>query len=148
MDFDFAKNKKSLTFYDILGCSQTASIEQINTEFKVRALQCHPDKNVDQVCEKFKELVEAKETLNTRREKYDAWINAGMCMPWPDWLRFTDKNQIVFHWRVSKTDPMITSDGELTKSKPQRKSSSDDLREFRGQGEHDEILMKFRQNII
>jgi len=37
MNFQFNQNNSSeRTFYDILGCSQNASIEQINTEFKIR----------------------------------------------------------------------------------------------------------------
>jgi hypothetical protein len=43
-------------------------------------------------------LLEAKETLTDPklREKYDAWLNSGMCMMgWKEWLHFTEKNQTV-----------------------------------------------------
>ena len=33
-------------YYGILGCDKTSSAEQISTEFKIRAKQCHPDKTV------------------------------------------------------------------------------------------------------
>ena len=33
-------------YYKLLGCDRFASSEQISTEFKVRAKECHPDKSV------------------------------------------------------------------------------------------------------
>jgi len=36
-------------YYELLGCDQNSSIEQINVEFKLRALACHPDKNLDNI---------------------------------------------------------------------------------------------------
>ena len=99
--FDFEANQKDLgpNFYEILGCTQQSSTEQINTEFKVRALQYHPDKNNnDENSEKqFKLLLEAKEALTDPvvREKYDMWLNSGVYMPWKNWINFTTKNQTV-----------------------------------------------------
>ena len=31
-------------FYQLLGCDRLSTVEQIQTEFKVRARECHPDK--------------------------------------------------------------------------------------------------------
>ena len=31
-------------YYAILGCDKSSSQEQISTEFKIRAKECHPDK--------------------------------------------------------------------------------------------------------
>jgi len=90
MNFEFDQQSLSKkTFYDILGCDRTASIEQINTEFKIRALKCHPDKNLNAHghSDEFEILLEAKETLNNCREKYDSWIDSGMCMSWAEWVR-------------------------------------------------------------
>ena len=33
-------------YYKLLGCDRFASSEQISTEFKIRAKECHPDKSV------------------------------------------------------------------------------------------------------
>ena len=33
-------------YYGILGCDKSSSTEQISTEFKIRAKECHPDKSV------------------------------------------------------------------------------------------------------
>nr|XP_036866793.1 dnaJ homolog subfamily C member 12 [Manis javanica]XP_036866794.1 dnaJ homolog subfamily C member 12 [Manis javanica] len=32
-------------YYILLGCDELSSVEQILAEFKVRALECHPDKH-------------------------------------------------------------------------------------------------------
>ena len=33
-------------YYKLLGCDRYATCEQISTEFKIRAKECHPDKSV------------------------------------------------------------------------------------------------------
>lgn len=33
-------------YYKLLGCDRYATSEQISTEFKIRAKECHPDKSV------------------------------------------------------------------------------------------------------
>ena len=69
------------TFYEILGVAENASTEEIETAFKKRAREVHPDTvapgnaYLRQVAaEAFKDLSEAKATLlnRTEREKYDA----------------------------------------------------------------------------
>ncbi|KAJ3619428.1 hypothetical protein MTP99_005110 [Tenebrio molitor] len=39
------KRKEEEDYYAILGCDEDSTVEQITTEYKVRALQLHPDKN-------------------------------------------------------------------------------------------------------
>ena len=148
MNFNFENTKASqITFYDLLGCSRTSSIEQINTEFKMRALKCHPDKiENSEKCDEFKRLLEAKETLNNCREKYDLWIDSGMCVSWPEWIRFTEKNKIVFHWHSSKMDPMLTNNNENTTSN--KSAIVNVLDNFRNEESDNEILLKFRKNMI
>ena len=149
---NFQKNLNEKTFYDILGCDRGASIEQINTEFKIRALKCHPDKNqnVHGKSEEFQALIEAKETLNNCRGKYDSWIDSGMFMSWIEWVRFTDQNKIIYHWHSPKVNPMLTD-----RDKKQLNTSdfgNCDLNGFRStetnNHKDDDILMKFRKNII
>jgi len=92
--------------------------------------------------------LEAKETLNNCRKKYDGWIDSGMCISWREWVRFTDQNKIVFHWHSPKINPMLKNDCD----KKQINDSSFDLKEFRSNEDNnlkdDDVLMKFRKNII
>jgi DnaJ family protein C protein 12 len=146
------------TYYDVLGCTQHSNTEQIKTEYKVRALQFHPDKNNnDQSSQlKFKQLLEAKETLSDpiMRQKYDQWLNSGgLGMLWKDWLNFTTKNQTVFHWVFQKPDPTLLSNTD-NQSNDEKKFNSipknHDLKVFRHDSKSDSnessnnLLMKFR----
>jgi len=36
-------------YYELLGCDQSSTAEQINVEFKMKALACHPDKNSNNI---------------------------------------------------------------------------------------------------
>ena len=41
------KKDPSEDFYGILGCDRNSIDEQISTEFKIRAKECHPDKSAN-----------------------------------------------------------------------------------------------------
>jgi len=41
------KEKESEDYYELLGCDELNSKEQINAEFKKKALKFHPDKSSD-----------------------------------------------------------------------------------------------------
>ncbi|XP_009576696.1 PREDICTED: dnaJ homolog subfamily C member 12-like, partial [Fulmarus glacialis] len=32
-------------YYNLLGCDELSTVEQILAEFKIKALECHPDKH-------------------------------------------------------------------------------------------------------
>ncbi|CAF0886877.1 unnamed protein product [Brachionus calyciflorus] len=141
-----SKKDEFLNFYEILGCDRSSTKEQINTEYKIRALKLHPDKNLtdENSQNQFKILLEAKETLlDTKlREKYDLWLNTDFGMSWNEWKRFTEKNNPVFHWVYQKPEPMIKSLNEeyITKSE-----HSDELSKFRLNSKQNDIsLSKFR----
>ncbi|CAE7520306.1 LDJ2 [Symbiodinium sp. CCMP2456] len=63
-----------MSFYDVLGLQQNASLEDIRLAFKQRALEVHPDKGGTK--EAFHRVYQAFETLvaRQRREQYDAWL--------------------------------------------------------------------------
>lgn len=39
------KKDPSENYYNLLGCDKNSTNEQISTEFKIRAKECHPDKS-------------------------------------------------------------------------------------------------------
>ncbi|PZC83700.1 J domain-containing protein [Helicoverpa armigera] len=94
-------------FYGLLGCDEHSSIEQITAEYKVLALQYHPDKNDgDKEAEaKFQQLKEAKETLcdPSKRALYDKWRQSGISMGYKQWLGMKDHVQQSMHWTKPNT---------------------------------------------
>lgn len=123
--WSYKRPKESL--YDILGCSQSSSvsfrcvgglvqlqygattkltddqpgrlqIEQINREYKIKALHLHPDKNPDpESVEKFRKIQQAKEILTdaATRKLYDTWLNSGINIPFE---QFQAKRGHSMHW--------------------------------------------------
>ncbi|XP_050433266.1 J domain-containing protein [Adelges cooleyi] len=103
-------------FYALLGCDLTSTVEQINAEFKVRALQYHPDKNAgDKTSEEiFQKLNEAKETLcdPEKRATYDKWKNSGVAVSYKTWLNNKEHFQQSMHWANMKTKDRMLPGGE------------------------------------
>ena len=70
-------------FYEVLGVSRTASVEEIKTSYRKAAMQWHPDRNPDKKEEsevKFRECTEAYSILSDpqKREVYDTYGHAGL----------------------------------------------------------------------
>ncbi|XP_014253103.1 J domain-containing protein [Cimex lectularius] len=111
---NFKKDEETL--YAILGCDESSSVEQINAEFKARALQYHPDKNEgDKEAEaKFQKLKEAKEILTDpeKRKNYDKWLNSGIAISYKQWLGMKEHVHQSMHWMTFKTkDRMLEGEG-------------------------------------
>lgn len=65
-------------YYDILGVSEEASVEEIKKKYKELAIRYHPDKNRDPKSQhKFKEISEAYYVLSDyyRRDEYDDMLD-------------------------------------------------------------------------
>ncbi|XP_015278684.1 PREDICTED: dnaJ homolog subfamily C member 12 [Gekko japonicus] len=75
-------------YYSLLGCDELSTVEQIISEFKVRALECHPDKHP---------------------ENPEAETPLGYSVPWPDPLvKVGDSIKTSMHWAVrGKKEPML-----------------------------------------
>src|ERR1700757_5151130 len=62
-------------YYQLLGVSETASLDEIKKAFRRLAKQHHPDRNPNnpQAAERFKEINEAHDVLSDaeKRKKYD-----------------------------------------------------------------------------
>ncbi|XP_006728946.1 dnaJ homolog subfamily C member 12 [Leptonychotes weddellii] len=99
-------------YYMLLGCDELSSVEQIMAEFKVRALECHPDKHPEnsKAVETFQKLQKAKEILtNTEsRARYDHWRRSQMSMTFQQWEALSDSVKTSMHWAVrGKKDLML-----------------------------------------
>lgn len=80
------------------GLNANTQLDQINREYKIKALQLHPDKNPDPECvEKFRRIQEAKEVLTdvASRKLYDTWLNSGINIPF---AQFQAKKGHSMHW--------------------------------------------------
>ncbi|XP_053166690.1 dnaJ homolog subfamily C member 12 isoform X2 [Hemicordylus capensis] len=99
-------------YYSLLGCDELSTVEQILTEFKVRALQCHPDKHPGnpQAVQNFQKLQHAKEILvnEDSRARYDYWRRSKITIPFQQWETLSDSIKTSMHWAVrGKKEPML-----------------------------------------
>lgn len=91
---NFGKSVDNTKYYDVLGVTKDASIDDIKKAYKKLAIKYHPDKNRgnEAMSEKFKEISQAYEVLSNpeKRELYDQYgeegVNEGID-PMTDFLR-------------------------------------------------------------
>ncbi|XP_042891847.1 J domain-containing protein-like isoform X1 [Penaeus japonicus] len=106
--------KKDENYYTVLGCDPSSSVEQIQAEYKVRALQLHPDKNPDdpEAEEKFQKLQIAKDTLcdPEQRVKYDKWLNSGLAISYEQWSGMPPMTTTL-HWATPNTKERMLEPG-------------------------------------
>uniref|UniRef100_A0AAQ4QLU1 DnaJ (Hsp40) homolog, subfamily C, member 12 n=1 Tax=Gasterosteus aculeatus aculeatus TaxID=481459 RepID=A0AAQ4QLU1_GASAC len=92
--------------------SERREHEQILTEYKIRALACHPDKHLNhpRAVADFQKLQEAKEVLcnETKRKNYDLWRRSGVTVSFHDWQALNDTVKTSMHWALkNKKEPML-----------------------------------------
>lgn len=109
-------------FYAMLNCDENSTTEQINAEYKVLALQYHPDKNDgDKEAEtKFQLLKQAKEILcdPEKRTNYDKWRNSGIHISYKNWLGMKEHAQQSMHWSTPKTKDRMLPSGSVAGGSP------------------------------
>ncbi|XP_053561090.1 dnaJ homolog subfamily C member 12 [Bombina bombina] len=89
-------------------------VEQIIAEYKVRALECHPDKHPgnEHAVQDFQALQKAKEVLTNEvaRAQYDHWRRSSILVPFSQWAVLQDSVKMSMHWGVKhKKEPMLES---------------------------------------
>ncbi|XP_061017613.1 dnaJ homolog subfamily C member 12 isoform X2 [Dama dama] len=93
------KSEDTEDYYTLLGCDELSSVEQILAEFKVRALECHPDKHPEnsKAVEAFQKLQKAKDILTNEasRARYDHWRRSQMSMSFQQWEALSDSVKMV-----------------------------------------------------
>ncbi|NWY04587.1 DJC12 protein, partial [Nothoprocta ornata] len=99
-------------YYNLLGCDELSTVEQILAEFKIKALECHPDKHPGdpKAVESFQKLQQAKEILANEesRAHYDYWRRSKIAIPFQQWEAFSKSVKTTMHWAVQrKKDQML-----------------------------------------
>ncbi|XP_074814973.1 dnaJ homolog subfamily C member 12 isoform X1 [Natator depressus] len=99
-------------YYILLGCDELSTVEQILAEFKVKALECHPDKHPGnpKAVENFQKLQQAKEILTNEESRacYDYWRRSKITIPFQEWEALSNSIKTSMHWAVrSKKEPML-----------------------------------------
>ncbi|XP_029465571.1 dnaJ homolog subfamily C member 12 isoform X2 [Rhinatrema bivittatum] len=106
------KQEELEDYYALLGCDELSTVEQILAEFKVLALECHPDKHLGnpKAVENFQRLQQAKEILTNAesRARYDHWQRSRILIPFQQWEALNNSVKTSMHWAVkSKKEPML-----------------------------------------
>ncbi|XP_056386234.1 dnaJ homolog subfamily C member 12 [Hyla sarda] len=99
-------------YYTLLGCDELSTVEQITAEYKVRALECHPDKHLGnrKAVEQFQRLQQARDTLTNEesRTQYDYWRRSSIMIPFSQWEALNDSIKMSMHWAVkNKKEAML-----------------------------------------
>lgn len=105
-------------YYMLLGCDELSSVEQILAEFKVRALECHPDKHPEnsKAGETFQKLQKAKEILTNEesRARYDHWRKSQISMPFQQWETLSASVKASMHWAVKGKKDLMLEESDQT----------------------------------
>ncbi|NXS34716.1 DJC12 protein, partial [Pomatostomus ruficeps] len=99
-------------YYTLLGCDELSTVEQIHAEYKIKALEYHPDKHPGnpKAVENFQKLQQAKETLTNEesRARYDYWRRSRVAIPFQQWEALSSSVKTSMHWAVQgKKDQML-----------------------------------------
>ncbi|XP_077897454.1 dnaJ homolog subfamily C member 12 isoform X1 [Ictidomys tridecemlineatus] len=122
-------------YYTLLGCDELSSVEQILAEFKVRALECHPDKHPEnsKAVETFQKLQKAKEILTNEesRARYDHWRRSQISMPFHQWETLADSVKMSMHWAVKSKKDLMLEESEQTQISKTKNEEWSEQREIK-----------------
>ncbi|KAJ2339530.1 DnaJ sub C member 12, partial [Coemansia sp. RSA 2618] len=90
----------TVDYYDILGCNPHSDNDQIQTEYRVRARQVHPDKSSMKAGggNEWNQVREAYEVLSdpVSRAQYDRWRKAKLPVSFSQWRQYPHSQTM--HW--------------------------------------------------
>ncbi|KAF5927891.1 hypothetical protein HPG69_009257 [Diceros bicornis minor] len=119
-------------YYTLLGCDELSSVEQILAEFKVRALEYHPDKHPEnsKAVETFQKLQKAKEILTNEesRARYDHWRRSQVSMPFQQWEALSDSSM---HWAVRSKKDLMLEESDQTHTNKVENEEGNEQREIK-----------------
>nr|XP_039273088.1 dnaJ homolog subfamily C member 12-like [Styela clava] len=136
-------DEDSTDYYEVIGCDASSSTEQIITEYRLKAVTCHPDKNQNNpnASQEFALLQAAKEVLtdSEKRKDYDAWRNSGIRIPYNKWRSMRDSVKMSMHWGYKKPEPMLESSSVAGKDQAFSQNGKNKILDSR-----EEMRRKFR----
>ena len=155
MEALFCENKKD-DYYALLGCTELSSLEQIDTEYKVRVRECHPDKVTDPEMKSkaevtFMSLNKAHSILKDpeSRNVYDKWRRSGLKISFEQFQELQARFRSSMHWTSQAKQPAIAT-AEMDQVVEGRRQSTDTnhnhLSQFRSnqQSTSADLLSRFR----
>ncbi|KAI8984517.1 DnaJ domain-containing protein [Mycotypha africana] len=109
--FDIDKKEKEDDLYQVLGCVDSSTDEQIKTEYKRLALKYHPDKASAADSKQFEKIKAAFDVVGNPegRALYDRWRSSKLLIPFSDFVQLSSHAQTV-HWQALPTQLTLTND--------------------------------------
>ncbi|GMS95681.1 hypothetical protein PENTCL1PPCAC_17856 [Pristionchus entomophagus] len=109
---DFGLEEKRGELYEVIGCSESSSKEQIITEYRLRAREMHPDKTGekhDKIA--FLKIQEAMSVLGdeVRRSRYNEWLHSPLPISFDQFEKNISAVKQSTHWATAPSIPMIHS---------------------------------------
>ncbi|XP_065912063.1 J domain-containing protein-like [Dysidea avara] len=147
-------SQEEMTYYELLGCDKSSTMDQIKAEFKVLVLRYHPDKTSGDESSRahYLELQHAYDTLTNeeKRAQYDRWLDGGAIVPFETWMRLQSTHGSL-HWGSSPRQPAALLDESYQTSSQKQdvtptQKGAPSLAEFRvgHHGSSNAALNKFR----
>ena len=99
--------------FQVLGCTELATVSQLTAEYKHLVKRYHPDKQAgpEKDLATFQKIARAYEILtdSDKRKEYDRYWGAHLSLSFDAWLQL-DQHHRVSHWEVGKRAPTLTFD--------------------------------------
>ncbi|CAO3606895.1 unnamed protein product [Cunninghamella blakesleeana] len=113
--FDAKKDEKD--YYDILGCVESSTNEQIKEEYKRLILIHHPDKSLKEN-DQYLLIKEAYDIVGNpqKRALYDKWRQSGLQIPFKDYAQLSSHAQTI-HWQALPSQLTLTDNSHTTSNK-------------------------------
>ncbi|KAJ1860311.1 hypothetical protein LPJ73_001423 [Coemansia sp. RSA 2703] len=122
--------KQTPDYYDVLRCSPQSSQEQVHREYRLLALQHHPDKSPEGDISHWDAIREAYEVIgdDLKRAQYDRWRMSKLPLPFKQWVR---SQTHAVHWKFDYQRTIQSSQKSWWDDRGRIDSSDDVYQRFR-----------------